>query len=256
MTKIIAVSNQKGGVGKTTTTLNLATGLGMEGKKVLLVDLDPQGNATTGSGVEKNEVEATIYEVIMGEADINTVIHASKHHDVIPANQHLAAAELELVSKEQRVNGLKNQLQQLQKSYDFILLDCPPSLGLLTLNALTAAKSVIIPMQCEYFALEGLTDLVNTIKRVKQKMNPDIEIEGLLRTIYDSRNTLSKEVSDQLSSYFPNKVYKTIIPRNIRVAEAPSFGKSAIEHDKSSKGAKAYIDLAREIIHIEERRNG
>ena len=256
MTKIIAVSNQKGGVGKTTTTLNLATGLGMEGKKVLLVDLDPQGNATTGSGVDKNEVETTIYEVIMGEADINAAIHPSKHHDVIPANQHLAAAELELVSKEQRVNTLKNQLQKLQKIYDFILLDCPPSLGLLTLNALTAAKSVIIPMQCEYFALEGLTDLVNTVKRVKQKMNPDIEIEGLLRTIYDSRNTLSKEVSDQLSSYFPNKVYKTIIPRNIRVAEAPSFGKSAIEHDKSSKGAKAYIDVAKEIIHSEERRNG
>lgn len=256
MAKILAISNQKGGVGKTTTTVNLSTGLSLKGKKVLLIDLDPQGNATTGSGIEKNKIEKTVYDLLLNDEPIDKVIQKTKYYDVLPANQHLAGAEIELVNVEQREQTLKKALFSIQDNYDFILMDCPPSLGLITLNALTAANAVIIPMQCEYFALEGLTDLINTIKRVKKIMNPQIEIEGLLRTIFDSRNTLSKEVSAQISTYFPNKVYKTIVPRNVRVAEAPSYGKSVIQFDKTSKGAKAYLKLADEVINIEERKNG
>ena len=252
MTKILAISNQKGGVGKTTTAVNLSAALGMKGKKVLLVDLDPQGNATSSSGLEKNKLTDTAYDLLINDSETKSVIVKTKFYDVIPANQNLAAAELELVGVKNREAQLKNKLQQ-NNQYDYILLDCPPSLGLITINALTAAHSVLIPMQCEYFALEGLTDLVNTIKKIKKQINPDIQIEGLLRTIYDRRNKLTKEVSDQLSAYFPNKVYKTIVPRNVRIAEAPSHGKSAIQFDKRSKGAKAYLELADEIIEKEGR---
>ena len=253
MTKILAISNQKGGVGKTTTAVNLSAALGMKGKKVLLVDLDPQGNATSSSGLEKNKIKQTVYDLLINDLDINEVICKGKFYDVMPANQNLAAAELEMINIKHREALLKNKLHQKNK-YDYILLDCPPSLGLITLNGLTAAHSVLIPMQCEYFALEGLTDLVNTIKKVKQFMNTDIQIEGLLRTIYDGRNTLTKEVSAQLFAYFPNKVYKTIVPRNVRIAEAPSHGLSAIQFDKRSKGAKAYLELANEII-LKEKNN-
>jgi len=250
MTKILAISNQKGGVGKTTTAVNLSAALGMKGKKVLLVDLDPQGNATSSSGLEKNKLKETVYDLLVNDSEIRSVIFKGKFYDVIPANQNLAAAELELVKVKHRESMLMKKLHQKNK-YDYILLDCPPSLGLITINALTAAHSVLIPMQCEYFALEGLTDLVNTIKKIKKQINTEIQIEGLLRTIYDRRNKLTKEVSDQLSIYFPNKVYKTIVPRNVRVAEAPSHGQSAIQFDKRSKGAKAYIELAEEIIKKE-----
>ena len=253
MTKILAISNQKGGVGKTTTAVNLSAALGMKGKKVLLVDLDPQGNATSSSGLEKNKIKQTVYDLLINDLDITEVICKGKFYDVMPANQNLAAAELEMINIKHREALLKNKLHQKNK-YDYILLDCPPSLGLITLNGLTAAHSVLIPMQCEYFALEGLTDLVNTIKKVKQFMNTDIQIEGLLRTIYDGRNTLTKEVSAQLFAYFPNKVYKTIVPRNVRIAEAPSHGLSAIQFDKRSKGAKAYLELANEII-LKEKNN-
>jgi chromosome partitioning protein len=252
MTKIMAISNQKGGVGKTTTAVNLSAALGMKGKKVLLVDLDPQGNATSSSGLEKNKLTDTAYDLLINDSETKSVIVKTKFYDVIPANQNLAAAELELVGVKNREAQLKNKLYQ-NNQYDYILLDCPPSLGLITINALTAAHSVLIPMQCEYFALEGLTDLVNTIKKIKKQINTEIQIEGLLRTIYDRRNKLTKEVSDQLSAYFPNKVYKTIVPRNVRIAEAPSHGKSAIQFDKRSKGAKAYLELAEEIIEKEGR---
>ena len=252
MTKIVAISNQKGGVGKTTTAVNLSAALGIKGKKVLLVDLDPQGNATSSSGLEKNKLTQTVYDLLVNNSETKSVIVKSKFYDVIPANQNLAAAELELVGVKHREAQLKNKLHQ-HNQYDYILLDCPPSLGLITINALTAAHSVLIPMQCEYFALEGLTDLVNTIKKIKKQINTEIQIEGLLRTIYDRRNKLTKEVSDQLSAYFPNKVYKTIVPRNVRIAEAPSHGQSAIQFDKRSKGAKAYIELAEEIIEKEGR---
>jgi len=252
MTKILAISNQKGGVGKTTTAVNLSAALGIKGKKVLLVDLDPQGNATSSSGLEKNKLTDTAYDLLVNDSETKSVIVKTKFYDVIPANQNLAAAELELVGVKNREAQLKNKLHQ-NNQYDYILLDCPPSLGLITINALTAAHSVLIPMQCEYFALEGLTDLVNTIKKIKKQINTEIQIEGLLRTIYDRRNKLTKEVSDQLSAYFPNKVYKTIVPRNVRIAEAPSHGQSAIQFDKRSKGAKAYLELAEEIIEKEGR---
>ena len=252
MTKIVAISNQKGGVGKTTTAVNLSAALGIKGKKVLLVDLDPQGNATSSSGFEKNKQTKTVYDLLVIDEEVKKVILKSKFYDVIPANQNLAAAELELVNVKHRESMLKKKLHQKNK-YDYILLDCPPSLGLITINALTAAHSVLIPMQCEYFALEGLTDLINTIKKIKKQINTEIQIEGLIRTIYDRRNNLTKEVSDQLSAYFPNKVYKTIVPRNVRIAEAPSHGQSAIQFDKRSKGAKAYLELAEEIIEKEGR---
>ena len=252
MTKIVAISNQKGGVGKTTTAVNLSAALGIKGKKVLLVDLDPQGNATSSSGFEKNKQTKTVYDLLVIDEEVKKVILKSKFYDVIPANQNLAAAELELVNVKHRESMLKKKLHQ-KNEYDYILLDCPPSLGLITINALTAAHSVLIPMQCEYFALEGLTDLINTIKKIKKQINTEIQIEGLIRTIYDRRNKLTKEVSDQLSAYFPNKVYKTIVPRNVRIAEAPSHGQSAIQFDKRSKGAKAYLELADEIIEKEGR---
>ncbi len=250
MIKILAITNQKGGVGKTTTSINLAASLVEAGKRVLLVDLDPQGNATMGSGVDKRLLQHTVYHVLLGErpiADVRMVSTPGKY-DLIPANQDLAGAEVEMVNLEQREARLKAALQTVGKEYDFILMDCPPALNLLTLNGLCAAQAVMIPMQCEYFALEGLSDLVNTIKRVRVNFNPILKIEGLLRTMFDPRNVLAKQVSDQLQQHFGDKVYRTVIPRNIRLAEAPGFGVPVLFHDKLSKGAQAYLALAKEIM--------
>jgi chromosome partitioning protein len=250
VTRILAVANQKGGVGKTTTSINLAAGLSRAGKRVLLVDLDPQGNATMGSGIDKRASRATVYEVLLGDSDIETARIRCENgdFDLVPANKELAGAEVELVAMERRENRLKEALAEVESEYDYILVDCPPALNLLTVNGLTAAHAVMIPMQCEYYALEGLSDLVQTIKKVRNHLNPTLEIEGLLRTMYDSRNTLSQQVSDQLQKHFGAKVYRTIIPRNIRLAEAPSHGLPAIHFDKSSKGALAYLSLADEIL--------
>ena len=250
MARILAVANQKGGVGKTTTSINLAAGLSGAGKSVLLVDLDPQGNATMGSGVDKRASHATVYEVLLGETDIRSArIRCDKGgFDLVPANQELAGAEVELVGMERREDRLKEALAEVESEYDYILVDCPPALNLLTVNGLTAAHAVMIPMQCEYYALEGLSDLVQTIRKVRAHLNPALEIEGLLRTMYDPRNTLSQQVSDQLQKHFGTKVYRTIIPRNVRLAEAPSHGIPAIHFDKTSKGALAYLSLADEIL--------
>jgi chromosome partitioning protein len=248
--KTLAITNQKGGVGKTTTCVNLAASLAANGKKVLLVDLDPQGNATTGSGIDKAHLKHSIYHVLLGEKTLKEVVVTSEKggFDVAPSNRELAGAEVELVNEMARETRLKQAISKIAVQYDYVLLDCPPALNLVTVNALTAAHSVMIPMQCEYYALEGLSDLVNTIKKVRAHLNPVLEIEGLLRTMFDNRNMLASQVSAQLVSHFGNKVYKTVIPRNIRLAEAPSYGLPVLIYDKTSKGAVAYLELAKEII--------
>ncbi|MGH8743993.1 MAG: ParA family protein [Burkholderiales bacterium] len=250
MPKILAVTNQKGGVGKTTTSVNLAASLVTENRRVLLIDLDPQGNATMGSGIDKRSLQRTVYQVLLGSATLGEVKIASESggFDLVPANRELAGAEVDLVEMPDREKRLKTALEAIQNNYDFILIDCPPALNLLTVNGLCAAHAVMIPMQCEYYALEGLSDLVSTVKKVRTNLNPALHIEGLLRTMFDPRNLLAQQVSDQLKQHFGDKVYDTIIPRNIRLAEAPSHGVPAIRYDRTSKGAQAYLALAGELL--------
>jgi chromosome partitioning protein len=252
MNKVLAVTNQKGGVGKTTTSINLAASLAKTRRRVLLIDLDPQGNATMGSGVQKDTVAASTYQVLIGAASIeDAVVTTHGGYDLVPANADLSGAEIELIGLDRRERRLRSALDRVRERYDYILIDCPPSLNLLTVNALVAAQSVMIPMQCEYYALEGLSALLNTIRKIREQLNPQLQIEGLLRTMFDPRNTLSNEVSAQLSEHFGDKLYRTIIPRNVRLAEAPSYGKPVITYDMQSKGAQAYLALAGEILRRE-----
>ena len=247
--RIFCIANQKGGVGKTTTTVNLAAGLAQIGRRVLLVDLDPQGNATMGSGIDKRKLDPSVYDVLLETTSIAEARQASPSggFDVVGANRELAGAEVELVDLEHREKRLKLALQQVQADYDFVLIDCPPSLSMLTLNGLCAAHGVIVPMQCEYFALEGLSDLVHTIKQVHANLNPELEIIGLLRVMFDPRVTLQQQVSEQLKSHFGDKVFNTVIPRNVRLAEAPSYGQPGVNFDPASKGAQAFVAFAKEM---------
>tara|TARA_B110000305_G_C19399420_1_gene619314 strand:- start:120 stop:953 length:834 start_codon:yes stop_codon:yes gene_type:complete len=254
---IFAIANQKGGVGKTTTTVNLAASLSRMNKNVLLVDLDPQGNATMGSGIEKNDLDVSIYDLLVQQALLENIVLKTPvaGFDLLPANSDLTAAEVELLDQEGRDHRLRDILTQSKVAYDYILIDCPPSLNMLTINALVAADGVLIPMQCEYYALEGLSALSGTVQAVAAALNPRLSIEGIVRTMYDPRNKLSQEVSDQLIEYFGDTVYRTIIPRNVRLAEAPSFGVPVIVYDKSSRGALAYIALAGEILRRHSTKN-
>ena len=253
MARTFVIANQKGGVGKTSIAVNLCASLAHYGRRVLLVDLDPQGNATTGSGVDKAACERTIYGVLLGEYPLaEAIVHCEGGYDAVPSNRELAGAEIELIGIDKREYRLRDALGTALAAYDFAVIDCPPALNMLTVNGFAAADAVIIPMQCEYYALEGLSDLVGTLRKVKQNLNPKIEIEALVRTMYDPRSTLTVQVSDELKRHYGEKVFDTVIPRNIRIAEAPSFGKPVLLHDPASKGAIAHLQFARELL----RRNG
>jgi chromosome partitioning protein len=249
MAHILAIANQKGGVGKTSVAVNLAASLAYYGQRVILIDLDPQGNATTGSGVDKNAASKHVYGVLLGEYPVSeALIEVDGHFSVLAANRNLAGAEVELIEIERREHRLADALKPVGEAHDFIVIDCPPALNMLTVNALTAANAVIIPMQCEYYALEGLTDLVGTLRKVKSNLNPGIEIEALVRTMYDPRSTLTQQVSEEIKRHYGQKVFDAVIPRNIRIAEAPSFGKPVLLHDPTSKGAHAHLAFARELL--------
>lgn len=253
MGRVIAITNQKGGVGKTTTCVNLASALAESGRRVLLIDLDPQGNATMGCGINSREQEITSGDLILSDCSLEeaTLRVTNMKFDLVPANSSLTAAEVRLMDLIGREQRLRKALEEARSDYQYILLDCPPALNLLTVNALTASDGVLIPIQCEYYALEGLASLLETVEQIQQMVNPDLQIEGLLRTMYDGRNNLANEVSEQLQTHFPDKVYRTIIPRNVRVAEAPSHGESVIQYDRGSRGALAYLGLAGELLRRE-----
>lgn len=251
MGRIIAIANQKGGVGKTTTSINLSASLAAKGKKVLLIDTDPQGNATSGFGIDKNELDNTIYELILGECSVKDCIIAEviPNVSVLPSNVNLAAAEIELIGIEKKEYILKNEIDWVKDNYDFIIIDCPPSLSMLTINAMTTANTVLVPIQCEYYALEGLSQLIHTVNLVKERLNPELDMEGVVFTMYDSRTNLSMQVVENVKNHLKQNVYKTIIPRNIRLAEAPSYGIPINLYDAKSAGAESYLLLAEEVIN-------
>lgn len=254
MGRTISIFNQKGGVGKTTTVINLAAALGKLGKRILIVDADPQGNATSGLGIDKNSLELSLYDGLINGVDLKKIVRktSAENVDIIPSNVELAGAEIELIEIENRELSLKKALTTIEDEYDIVFVDCPPSLGLLSLNGLSASHSVIVPIQCEYYALEGVSQLVDTISLVKKSLNPDLEIEGVVLSMFDGRTNLSIQVVEEVKEYFKGKVYTSIIPRNVRLAEAPSYGLSVIDYDPKSKGAEAYTELAEEFLYLSE----